>query len=240
MLSLARPRQTGADVQAIARRSVWFAGLPAELGRELLENGRIKSFRRGSWVYVQGDPPRGLWLLISGELSFSKVAPGGHEVTYHVAGPGFWFGAFGVISGLPLNLAVTALSDVKLLCVPRRLIEDMVEREPRHAVRILQLAFSRTSELIDLVSQITRPSPRARVASRLCTLQHVQQEHAGGEPVATLRVSQHQLALMTALSRQSVSRVISELHAAGAIEPGFRQIRILDAGKLRQLAEAPG
>ena len=135
--------------------------LPAALRAQLLQHARLKSFRRGSWLYVQGDPPRGLWAVVEGEISFSKMAPGGHEIVYHVGGPGFWFGVFGVISGLPLNMAVTALSDARLLFVPRKAVDDIIEREPRYAVKLLRLTFSRASELIDLVSEITRPSPRA-------------------------------------------------------------------------------
>ncbi|MGD9507260.1 MAG: Crp/Fnr family transcriptional regulator [Geminicoccaceae bacterium] len=211
--------------------------LPAGLRSQLLQQARLRSFPRGSWIYVQGDPPRGLWAVVEGEISFSKMAPGGHEVVYHVAGPGFWFGVFGVISGMPLNMAVTALNDVKLLFMPRRAVDEIVEREPRYALQLLRLTFTRASELIELVAQITRPSPRARVASRLLMLQATEAEHAVRQPVAVLRVSQFQLAAMTALSRQSVSRAVGELHAAGAIEPGFRQITILDADRLRQIAD---
>ena len=52
-----------------------------------------------------------------------------------------------------------------------------------------------------------------------------------------MRISQSQVAGMTALSRQSVSRALGELHAAGAIDLGFRQIRITDADKLQRFAE---
>jgi CRP-like cAMP-binding protein len=232
-------RRPAADPHGIAGRSAWFMSLPAALRAQLLQHARLKSFRRGSWLYVQGDPPRGLWAVVEGEISFSKMAPGGHEIVYHVGGPGFWFGVFGVISGLPLNMAVTALSDARLLFVPRKAVDDIIEREPRYAVKLLRLTFSRASELIDLVSEITRPSPRARVASRLLLLQRTEAEHAGGRPVNALRVSQAQLASMTALSRQSVSRAVGELHVARAVEPGFRQITILDTDKLRQFAESP-
>src|SRR5262245_22917415 len=41
-------------------------GLPAALRRELLARGQIKKFSRGAWIYLQGDPPRGLWAVLDG------------------------------------------------------------------------------------------------------------------------------------------------------------------------------
>ena len=49
---------------------------------------------------------------------------------------------------------------------------------------------------------------------------------ADGQLALELRVSQAQLASMAALSRQSVSRVLGEFHAGGAIDIGFRRIVI--------------
>ena len=238
MLTLARTREPAGELRAIATRSAWFAGLPAALRDQLLRYAQIKSFRRGSWIYVQGDPPRGLWAVIEGEVSFSKIGPGGHEIILHVAGPGFWFGVFGVISGLSLNVAVTTVSDTTMLFVPRKAVNLIVDHQPRYALDLLRLTFRRALELFDLVEQVTRPSPRSRVASRLLLLLlQTASEHSPESPAPTLRLSQSQVAGMTALSRQSVSRALGELHTAGAIELGFRQIRIADAGKLQQFAE---
>lgn len=223
------------DVGAIVGRSKWFAGLPASLRQSLLAAGVIRTYPRGSWIYVQGDPPRGMWAIVEGEVSFTKVGPGGNEVVMHVGGPGFWFGMLGAITGIPLGLAITAVSEATLLHIPRKAVEGIVEAEPRHVLRLLQLPASRAVELIELVEQITRPSPRARVASRLLRFQRVTAEHTD-DSRAPLRVSQSQLAAMTALSRQSVSRVLGELAQLGTIVVGFRQITIVDADRLQQIA----
>ena len=52
-------------------------------------------------------------------------------------------------------------------------------------------------------------------------------------------MSQAQLAAMTGLSRQSVSRVLHELAEAGAVTVGFRQIAIADPALLETIANTP-
>lgn len=232
-------RMSPAERDAILMRSRWFAGLPASLRRELLDHSEIRSFRRGTWIYLQGDPPRGLWAILEGDVSFSKVGGSGSEILFHVGGPGLWFGVLGVLTGLPLGLAITAVTDVTLLFVRRKDVTAIIEREPRYVLRLVRLPLERGVELLELAEHIVRPSPRSRVASRLALLRRMEAEHdvtATGRP---LRVSQSQLAAMTALSRQSVSRVLHELAETGALTVGFRQISIVDPDLLDAIANAP-
>lgn len=233
------PRFSVAASEAVLLRGKWFTGLPGTLRRELLARGQIRQFRRGAWIYLQGDPPRGLWAVIEGEIAFSKVGGSGTEVVYHVGGPGMWFGVLGVLTGLPLGLAVTAATDTTLLYVRRRDIQAIIDDEPRHVLRLVRLPLTRGLDLLDLVEHIVRPSPRSRVASRLLLLWRVETEHDGSMANRPMRVSQSQLAAMTALSRQSVSRVLQELAAAGAVSAGFRQIAIVDPAMLETIANTP-
>jgi CRP-like cAMP-binding protein len=232
-------RLSASDCESILMRGKWFAGLPAPLRRELLARGQIRQFRRGAWIYLQGDPPRGLWATLEGEISFSKVGGSGSELVYHVGGPGLWFGVLGVLTGLPLGLAITAVSDVTLLYVRRKDVQAIIEREPRHVLRLVRLPLSRAVDLLDLAEHIVRPSPRSRVASRLLLLWRMEADHDETTTARPLRVSQSQLAAMTALSRQSVSRVLHELAEAGAVTAGFRQIAIVDPRLLETIANMP-
>ena len=171
-------------------RGKWFAGLPAALRRELLARGQIRRFRRGSWVYLQGDPPRGLWAVLEGEVSFSKVGASGTEVIYHVGGPGLWFGVLGVLTGLPLGLAVTAVSDAQRcsLCAARTSCQ-IIDDEPRHVLRLVRLPLERGIDLLDLVEHIVRPSPRSRVASRLLLLRRIETGDDGSRARPVARVA---------------------------------------------------
>jgi CRP/FNR family transcriptional regulator len=231
-------RLTPADRDAILMRGRWFAGLPAVLRRELLQRSEIRQFRRGSLLYMQGDPSRGLWGVLEGDLSFSRMGPNGSELLYHVGGPSMWFGILGVLTGLPMPVSVAAVTDVTMIFVRRSDILDIIEHEPRHTLRLVKLPLTRGIDLIEMAEHIVRPSPRSRVASRLLLLARMADEEDGQGAGRPLRVSQSQLAAMTALSRQSVSRVLHELADTGAIKPGFRQVAITDPQLLESLASA--
>jgi CRP/FNR family cyclic AMP-dependent transcriptional regulator len=240
MVSRDATRFSATDCDALLMRGRWFAGLPASLRRELIGRGQVRHFPRGSWVYLQGDPPRGLWAVLEGELAFSKIGGAGSEVIYHVGGPGMWFGVVGAVTGIALGITVTALSDVIVWQVRRKELLELIEHEPHHVLPLLRLAASRAKDLLDLVEQIVRPSPRSRVAARLLLLHRIEAEHDTITGGRSLRVSQQQLALMTALSRQSISRVLHELAETGAVDVGFRRIGIRDPDALAAIANRIG
>ena len=239
MIAQPPPRFSVAECESILMRGKWFASLPASLRRVLLARGQIKRFRRGSWIYLQGDPPRGLWAVLEGEIAFSKVGGSGTEVIYHVGGPAMWFGVLGVLTGLPLGLAVTAVSDLTLLYVRRQDVQAIIDDEPRHVLRLVRLPLTRGLDFLDLIEHVVRPSPKSRVASRLLLLRRMAIEQDSAAADRALRVSQSQLAAMTALSRQSVSGALHELAEDGALSVGFRRIAILDAARLEAIANAP-
>jgi CRP-like cAMP-binding protein len=172
-----RARWCPGDIESLLLRGAWFKGLPLELQRELLAHGRVKRYPRGAMLYVQGDPPPGLMATLEGAVSFSRVRPSGNEVIYHVAGPGTWFGMFGVLTGLPMMLDVTAVTDVALVCVPREPIAQLLAREPRYPLEMARLPLERLAEAFDLVEHVSRPNPVGRVAAKLLALRR-QQEHS--------------------------------------------------------------
>jgi CRP-like cAMP-binding protein len=233
-----RARWWPSDIESLVLRGAWFKSLPAELQRELLAHRRVKRYPRGATLYAQGDSPTGLMAVLDGAVSFSKVRPSGNEIIYHVAGPGTWFGMFGVLTGLPMMLDVTAVTDVTLICVPREPIAQLLVREPRYLSEMARLPLERLAEALDIVEHVSRPNAVSRVAAKLLALRRLQEHSDAAAAAAPLRVSQRELAGLTALSRQSVSRILHELVAARAVTVGFKTIQILDHEHLERIASA--
>ena len=113
---------------------------------------------------------------LEGAVSFGKVRPSGNEVIYHVAGPGTWFGMFGVLTGLPMMLDVTAVTDVALICLPREPIAQLLAREPRYLSEMARLPLERLAEALDVIEHVSRPNPLSRVAAKLLALRRLQEQ----------------------------------------------------------------
>jgi CRP-like cAMP-binding protein len=234
-----RARWHPSDIESLLLRGAWFKSLPSELQRELLAQRRVRRHRRGTMLYAQGDPPLGLMATLEGAVSFSRIRPSGSEIIYHVAGPGTWFGMFGVLTGLPMMLDVTAVTDVTPICLPREPIAQLLAREPRYSSEMARLPLERFAEALDIIEHVSRPNAISRVAAKLLALRRLQERSDAAAAAAPLRISQRELAGLTALSRQSVSRILHDLVAARGVTVGFKAIEILDHERLEQIASAP-
>ena len=79
-------------------------------------------------------------------------------------------------------------------------------------------------------------SPVARVAAKLVGIRAIDVATDLAAATLPLPISQSALALMSSLSRQSVSSALHELARAGAIAVGFKEIRVLDLERLEAIA----
>jgi putative ABC transport system ATP-binding protein len=71
-------------------------------------------YTSGEVVFEQGDPPRLVYVVESGEVEvFRRLADGG-ETRLTTLGPGKYFGELGALMGTPRAASVRALSDSRL------------------------------------------------------------------------------------------------------------------------------
>jgi CRP/FNR family cyclic AMP-dependent transcriptional regulator len=95
---------------------------------------------------------------------------------------------------------------------------------------------ARVRSLYGMVEDATLRSTRARVARRLLLLARGDATQARDlRPVVP--VSQEALAMMLGLSRQTLSKELQGLAAAGAVTLGYARIEIASVGKLQELGD---
>ena len=216
-------------------RGSWFAGLPQPFARQLLAAGQIKQFGKGE-VFVHASEPTGLWAVLQGSIALGRIAANGNEFIFHVARPGFWLGAFGIVTGRALDVVVSAVGEATLLSIPRAETERLVSADASYLAALSLLSMDRFARALDALEQTSRLSAVGRVAAKLVSIRSLDVETDSAAGAMPLAISQTALALMTSLSRQSVSSALHELARVGAISVGFKAIKIVDLERLESIA----
>lgn len=204
----------------------------------LVAAGQVRQFHRDEVVQAAGKP-MGLCVPLRGSVALSKVGAGGNEIIYHIAGPGFWFGAVGLLTDRPLELVATAIGGAIVLCVPRPQALELIRRDPSYRDSVARLANERFILALEALEQTSRPDSVTRVAAKLLAVRELNVSSDAASADMPLVISQSALALMTSMSRQSVSTALGALAHAGAIVIGFRQILIVDVARLDAIASSP-
>jgi CRP-like cAMP-binding protein len=223
------------ELAALLGRSAWFRSAPAAMRAQLIEAGRVERLVGGERLFTRGDSDDGLYCVLDGLMRIGAASSAGKEALLAVIEPVNWFGEIALFDKRPRTHDAYAERDSELFHVPRAALATLLEREPGYW-HVLGLLLTQKLRLaFDAIEEAALLPAAERVARRLLLM-------AGGygEPGAlrrVLRVPQEDLAMMLALSRQTINQVLKQFEAQGALKLGYAEIEITDMRKLNVLAD---
>ena len=186
---------------------------------------------RGEILFTRGDPCRGFYLVIYGQVKLSFVTPQGTEKVVEIVGPRQTFGEALMFAGKPYMVMAQTLSDTMLLHVSRDAIFTELERDPALAKAFLAGLSQRLHRLIHDVESYSLESGTERVIGYL--LRHAEDAEEHGPQRVTLPVSKALIASRLNLTPEHFSRILHDLSAAGLIQVDGRDVTITDVARLR-------
>lgn len=224
----------------LLRSGRWFAALPDELQRGLLEVAVVQSFTAGERILSRGEQPGGVYAVIDGAVRVSGRLDAGREVLHMVVEPPSWFGELSVIDGLPRPHNVTADVDSELVHVPQHALEVLTAGDPRYWRHVAVLVAQRLRLAMLALEDAAAVPVRTRLARRLAMMidGYGDRRHQR----RTVEIRQEQIAMMLNVSRQTANQLLKELEGLGLVKLSYGEVEIVDASALRALGEfdAPG
>ena len=107
------------------------------------------SFKKGDAVFSEGEDTKGIFLIHSGKVEISKIAPEGWKQTLAVLSKGSFFGELSIVEHRRHEANATALEDTSILLIPK---EDFAAMEKEN----LLLASKVMKRLILVLSKNLR------------------------------------------------------------------------------------
>lgn len=219
------------------REDVGLGGLVERLDPDaraaLLRLGRVRRYRRGATVFMQGSRDDIVCLILEGRVKVTVDTPDGREVVLAIRGPGDLLGEFEAIEP---DLDGRLASNIALEPLECRVFaaEDLRRFLVAHPAAALELL----RQTIRVVSTADRRRVDATGLDASHRLARFLVERADAQPELELDIAltQEELASLIASSRESVVRALTALRARGLIETGRRRIAIRDLAGLRAFA----
>ncbi len=187
---------------------------------------------RGEIVFSRGDPCEGFHLVVYGQIKLAFISPQGGEKVLEIVGPGYSFGEALMFMEKPYVLMAQALVDSMLLHVARNVVFEQIERQPKFARKMLAGLSRRLHALITDVEAYSLQSGTERVVGYLLR-QDVAADAEGDAYTVTLPTSKAVAASRLNVTPEHFSRILHDLVEKGMIAVEGREIRILDAARLR-------
>ena len=114
----------------IVSQQGWLSFTPPAFRQIVLDRCKLLEFRAGATIYSVGDPPGGMYGLVTGNFDLS-IAPGERgPYIAHLAQPGTWFGEAAAFTEQPRRIGLAVSRDTEALHLPLPAIREIVAADP--------------------------------------------------------------------------------------------------------------
>lgn len=208
----------------------FFRGLDERLLQELAEGAIWRRYEAGEILFLEGEPPRGLYYLQSGWLKITKTSPEGREQVLQFLEPGEAFHAIGVFANRPNPATAIALESAHVWILQREAVMALLTKHPELASHVIERMAARILELVDLVEDLSLRTVAGRLARLLI-------EDADGDTLHRPRwYTQAEIAARLGTVPDVLQRALSSLVDDGLIDVERSAIRIRDRRALEAIA----
>lgn len=218
-----------------ARNDSVFNTLTAQELQELEDAKTYVSFGDGELIFKERQRPFGIYIIQEGKVKISKHGYEGREYIVRFAKSGHIIGYRSFFYGEPYSCSATAISEALLCFVPGNIILDLIGRNSGLALQFMKHLAQDLKTAEEKAISIAHKPVRERVAESIITLKDVYGFEQDNN-IIDVSLKRDEIAGIAGASRETVTRILSELNEEKIVLLEGRKIRILDPEKLQAIA----
>jgi CRP-like cAMP-binding protein len=222
------------SLETMLRTSQWASTLSADELDQVVRESFEKRIAVGGYAVRRGEPADRWIGVIEGLVKMSVSQPDGRLSTFTGVTAGGWAGEGSLLKPGPWRYDGVAVRETRLACVPRHTFERLVSTSLPFNRFLLSHLNARLSLFVGLVEYDRLLGPDARVARCLASLFDPDLYPQAGN---FIKLSQEEIGLLSAVSRQRTNESLHELERAGLLRVEFGGVTVLDLGRLRGYVE---
>jgi CRP/FNR family transcriptional regulator, nitrogen oxide reductase regulator len=223
------------DGWATVESAPLFSGFSLEDFRRISAAARLKRFKRGEMLYVEGDPVEQVLLLISGSVKVTQVGPKGLEVILRLGAPGDVLDPVSLFSSGRHYTTAQVTRECGALVWDPGTFKAQVECVPVLHQNMIRIVCGHLQDLEERFRELATERVALRVAHQLIRLQ----EQAGSpqEVDVEIGLSREGIAQMTGTTLYTVSRLLSAWEQHGLVSSRRESVMVSDIRLLRKLCD---
>lgn len=221
------------------RKIPLFVELPDDALDRLAGLSRILHVRRQEPVFAEGDPYRGMFVVVEGLAVEYRVSEDGRMLILNVCRPGDTLAEVPLFTDVDTTYPAHAKAtrEGELLFLPRERFVPFAHEHPQVAWAMLRKFAGRLDELSRQLEGVTLREVASRVARYL--IREAETAGVGGRAGAvelTLPLAKGSIASYLGTAHETLSRTLARLARDGVIRVDGPRVTILDRERLRRLA----
>ena len=217
-----------------------FSTFPIEALNEWAAQAKIRHFHEKNVIFEKGEPGSEMFAILQGRVKISSFSEDGKEVIFAILESGDFFGETSLLDGLLRSASCVTLEDSQMIIIERQSFTRFLEKNPPLAIHLLSLLSQRLRSADAQMEGISFFPFTARLARKLLSLAADHGDVVNGKIEIALNISQHELAKIIFVSRESVNKQLNQWVKEGVISLSPRLIVIHDKQRLQTIGKMPG
>src|SRR5271157_80356 len=185
-----------------------------------------RKFSAGEFIFDEGGPCTGLYVVESGHVRIFKSSAGGREQVLSIDGPGGSIAELPVFDDGPYPASAQAITDCSLQFFSKKDFQLLCVQHPEVPLKVLRVVGARLRRLVGIIEELSFTTVRHRLAALLVRLAQESGKRTAEGVEVTLPVTNQQLAAHIGTVRELVSRNLSRLQAEGMLKTDGRNVLI--------------
>jgi CRP/FNR family transcriptional regulator, cyclic AMP receptor protein len=215
-----------------------FCDLPKSVLAELDEISSPLTYQRDAIVFVEGQEPRGVFVICNGRVKLSTSSSNGKSVIVRVAEAGEVVGLPGAISGRPYELTAEALEPLQANFIAREAFLQFLRQRGEAAVRIAEILSRIYQATLSEVRYLGLSASTSEKLARFLLDLPAHPAQDNGQIRATLTLTHNEIAQMIGASRETVTRLFASFKRERLVKVRGSTLIIANKAGLEKLLDA--
>lgn len=209
--------------------------LVSDQGRKkIVDACSIREADAGKILYRAGDPPNGLYCLLSGSVRMDTLQSPHGPTLLGLFHTGAWLGEVEMFSSVGRVVTLSALRPIQYAHIPASSVETIGDEHPEIWRALGHLAAEKVCLAVAGLDDLMIRSSTQRLSAVLLRLCGARLDIPFGEIATELDVTQSELAQLANLSRGMVGRMLDSMEKDGQIERRYGRISIIEIEDLKK------
>ncbi len=225
------------------RESSWFCSFSSSVLEAFDAASHISLYPSSAVLFVEGQMPRGAFVLCSGKVKLSTTSLEGKVLILRIVEAGEVLGLSAVISGTCYQVTAETVTPSQVNFTERGVLLRLMEKYGDvglHSAQALSADFQTACR--DIYDLVLSPSSTAKLARLLLSRVQIRDKgHSSGDIVMRNRPTHEAMAQMIGTSRETVTRSLSAMKKKKILRVRGTSLLITSLTALEEMAhESPG
>jgi CRP/FNR family transcriptional regulator len=186
----------------------------SRLGQIIIE----KHYKRNSIILMEDDSKNFMYIIFSGKIKVVRVSQDGKEQILVIRKRGDFFGEMTLLDGKSQPASVVAMEDATVGLISKRDFDEYFMKDTNVLKEIISMLCERLRESWVMLRLLSLPDAETRVRAVLAHISSVYGIKDIRGTMIPFKLTHKEIADFSALTRETVSRLMARLHQSGDIE----------------------